>query len=98
MIEGTVSDLERLGFNAAQEVAGKDAVKRVEVASGVDFFERPAYYFSFLIDQTLALERAGLVRIRLMQKLRDELAVRNDDHLPEIRILNQEDWDRRSVA
>jgi len=98
MTESTVSELERLGFDAAQEVAGIDAVKQVEVASGADLLERPAYYFSFLIDQTLARERAGLVRIRLMQKLRDELTARNDDHLPVIQILDQEDWNKRSVA
>ena len=98
MSESTVSELERLGFDAAQEVAGTDAVKQVEVASGVDLFERPAYFFSFLIDQGLAQHRAGLVRIRLMQKLLDELTARDDDHLPIIQILNQEDWEKRSVA
>ncbi len=98
MTESTVSDLERLGFDAAQEVTGKDAVKQVEVASGEDLFERPAYFFSFLIDQGLARQRAGLVRIRLMQKLLDELTARDDGHLPVIQILNQEDWDKRSVA
>ena len=50
MIQDTVETLEKLGLDAAREIAGPDAVERVEVVVGVDYFGRAAYDFSFLID------------------------------------------------
>lgn len=91
-------ELEKLGRAAAAQVAGDDAVEQVEVTCGVDSSERPVYFFSFLIDQGRARERAGLVRIRTAQKLRDDLMARGDGHYPMIRVLNKEDWARRSDA
>ena len=91
-------DLEKLGREAAQQVAGKGAVEDVEVVAGEDLSERPVYYFSFLIDQARARQRAGLVLTRLVQKLRDELIARGDGHYPVIRILSRTDWDRRKDA
>ena len=92
------SDIEKLGYEAAQEVAGSDAVEQVEVVAGGDDSDRPVYYFSFLIDQSRARQRAGLVRIRLMQKLDDELLARGDEHRAVIRILDREDWGKRRDA
>jgi hypothetical protein len=96
---GTIEvELEELGRAAAEQVAGPDAVEQVEVRWGEDASDRPVYYFSFLIDQDRARQRAGLVRTRLLQKLRDDLVARGDGRYPVIRILSREDWDRRSDA
>jgi hypothetical protein len=98
MNEGITADLEKLGRDIAQHIAGASAVEQVEVVPGEDSSDRPVYYFSFLIDQNRAVQRAGLVRIRLAQTLRDELAARGDAHYPIIRILDRTDWNRRARA
>jgi hypothetical protein len=98
MIDTPSEELKKLGLDAAQAAAGADAVEQVEVFPGEDSLDRPAYFFSFLIDQKRAAERPGLVRIRLTQALRDGLAARGDEHYPIIRILDRADWDRRARA
>jgi hypothetical protein len=90
-------DLEELGRVAAESVAA-GGVEQVEVESGEDSYDRPAYFFSFLIDQGLTRMRPGLLYTRLVQKLRDDLVARGDDHFAVIRIFNREDWGRRSDA
>jgi hypothetical protein len=97
MSQDAAATLEQLGRDAAQHIAGPEAVQEVEVVSGEDF-DRPVYYFSFLIDQDRSRQRAGLLHSRLVQRLRDELIARNDGHYPVIRILNREDWDKRASA
>lgn len=91
-------DLEKLGRDAAEYVAGVGVVEQVEVTRGEDTAERPVYFFSFLIDQGRARQRAGLLRLRLVQKLRDELISKNDSHFPVIQILSREDWAKRADA
>ncbi len=91
-------ELEKLGRAAAEQVAGHAAVKQVEVERGEDAYERPVYYFDFLIDQPLAREREGLIRTRLVQKLRDDLVKRGDGYLPVIQIFSREDWNKRKNA
>ena len=97
MSHDITADLEQLGRDAAQHVAGEEAVQEVEVMAGEES-ERPVYYFSFLIDQDRARQRAGLLRSRLIQELRDGLIARNDGHYPIIRILSRADWDKRASA
>ena len=91
-------NLEQLGRVAAQQVAGADAVENVEVSSGEDWSGRPIYQFAFLIDQARARQRAGVIRIRLIQALLDALIARGDEHLPSVQILSRADWDRRNGA
>lgn len=97
MTKGANTDIESLGRVAAEEVAGKEAVEGVEVTSGYEF-DRPVYRFTFLIDQSRAKQRAGLVRTRLIQKLRDALDAREDERHPMIRILDRLDWDQHRSA
>jgi hypothetical protein len=105
MSQSTAAELEKLGRDAARQVAGEGIVARVEVVPGEDSSERPVYYFSFLIDQDRfsflidqdrARQRAGLVLTRLVQKLRDELIARGDGRYPVIQMLSRTDWDRRT--
>lgn len=98
MQEHPPAKLKRLGRRAAEEVAGAEAVRQVEVEPGADTFGRPVYVFSFLIDQHHARQRAGLIRTRLIQKLHDALTELGDEHLPAIQILDRVDWDRRKGA
>jgi hypothetical protein len=96
MSETIDAELEELARAAAEDVAGSEAVERVEMRRGVDAWYRPAYHFSFLIDQRRARERPGRIRLNLMKRLLDELETRGDEHRPVLRFLNREDWDRRS--
>lgn len=98
MIQDTVENLEKLGRDVAEEVAGPGCVEQVEVAAGVDYFERPVYDFSFLIDLDRARLRPGLILIRLDQRLQDELIARGDEHHPVVRLLDHTDWPRRASA
>jgi hypothetical protein len=91
-------ELEKLGRVAAETVAGASSVQEVEVARGEDSLDRPVYYFTFLIELDRDRQRAGLVRTRIVQKLRDELVARGDGHYPIIRMLNRTDWDKRASA
>jgi len=91
-------DLEALGRTAAEQIAGEDSVREVAVVRSEDASQRPIYRFVFLIDQRRARQRAGLLRTRLVQRLRDELITRGDGHFPEVQILNREDWERRPNA
>jgi hypothetical protein len=93
-----VDELNTLARAAAEQVAGPGAIEQIEIESGVDFDDRPAYHFSFLIDQKRATNRLGLIMIRLRQRLGDDLAARGDTHIPIIRILDREDWGRRGNA
>jgi hypothetical protein len=92
------SELEELGRAAAVTVAGDAAVEQVEVEAGEDSSDRPVYYFSFLIDRDRSQKRPGLLYTRLVQKLRDDLVARGDEHLPVIRIFSREDWNKRANA
>lgn len=90
-------DLVELGRKAAELVPGLGTVERVKVTHRLDSTDRPAYYFSFLIERKGDREQAVQARIRLGQKLRDELLARDDDHYPYIKILNREDWEKREM-
>lgn len=92
------AELERLGRAAVQQIAGRGVVKDVEVEPGEDLSGRPAYHFSFVIEPGHAKVGAGLLRTRLIQKLRDELIARGDGHYPVIRMLSTSDWSRRKDA
>jgi len=98
MNQSAATDLQKLGRDAAQDVAGVDTVEEVEVVSGEDSTDRPVYKFYFLIEKAPAKQRAGLLRTRLVQRLRDELAARGDTHYPIIHILSRTDWEKRAVA
>ncbi len=93
-----IEQLRELGREAAMHVVGADAVQEVDVTAGEDSLDRPAYYFSFVIDQSLAEQGAGLVRIRLIQRLLDNLEEQGDTHHPIIRILSRETWAKRANA
>jgi hypothetical protein len=92
------NELKKLGLEAAERAAGEGAVEEVEVEAGEDDFDRPIYRFSFLIQQDRARDRAGLVRIRLIQSLQDALESRGDGRYPVVRILDRVDWERRAVG
>jgi len=91
----TMPELETLARSAANLVAGESSVEQVEVSPGIDPTGDPIYRFTFLIDQEHALQRAGNLRIRLHQKLRDDLLERGDDHYPDLQIIDRNDWEQR---
>jgi hypothetical protein len=92
MIQDSVENLESLGLDAARAIARPDGVETVEVVVGVDYFERAAYDFSFLINSGRLRQGIGLVPIRLGQRLQDELLARGDEHHPTIHLLDRADW------
>ncbi len=91
-------DLVEIGRKAAQLVAGLGTVERVKVTTRQDSTDRPAYFFSFLIDRDRDRQQAGVARIRLAQRLRDELLARDDDRYPYVEVLNREEWESRERA
>lgn len=98
MDEGARTALLKLGRDAAEDIAGKDAVEDIAVVPGADYEYRPIYRFSFLLDQSRIVQRIGLVRLRLTQRLHDELIAMGDEHYPRIEILDRADWSKRAVA
>jgi hypothetical protein len=91
-------DLEKIGRAAAAEVAGAENVEAVEAREGEDWTDKPAYYFSFLIEQDREHLRPGLLLGRVARKLRDELTAQGDYHYPFVQILNRSDWEKRRRA
>ena len=98
MDEGARAALLKLGRDAAEDIAGKDAVEDIAVVPSADYEYRPIYRFSFLLDQSRIVQRIGLVRLRLTQRLHDELIAMGDEHYPRIEILDRADWSKRAVA
>jgi hypothetical protein len=87
-------DLEKIGRDAAAEVAGAENAEAVEASEIADRTDKPAYFFSFLIEQDRGHLGPGLLRTRLAQRLRDELIARGDYRYPLVQIINRDDWDR----
>ncbi len=98
MGETAETELLAIGREAARQVVGEDAGEHVEVRDGLDSTDQLAYYFTFLVDRDRERQRAGLVRTRLVQKLRDALMARGDDHYPVVQILDRADWEKRAGA
>ncbi len=97
MDQDVTLDLGAFGLAAAREMAGPEAIEGgVEVEEGVDAWDRPAYHFTDLIDRDRLLIRLGLIMTRLSQKLRDDLDARGDAHLPQVRLLDRTDWEKRA--
>jgi hypothetical protein len=92
------SELTELGRDAARQLVGADKVEAVEVEAGLDSSDEPAYHFWFRWDPDPDWRLMGLMRLRLGQKLRDELMARGDPSYPFIHILTRQDWDKRAGA
>lgn len=88
-------DLEQIGRQAAEDVAGAENVEQVEAAEGEDWTYKPAYYFAFLIDKNQEDSPLGSLSSRISLRLRDELVSRGDYRMPFVRILNRRDWEKR---
>ena len=93
-----ISDLEKLGLDAARQVAGESAIEDVSVEPGTDAVGQPAYTFSFLIDEQRMRVRLGLFLIKVFQELCDKLEARGDNHFPQIQLMSKTDWDKRARA
>ena len=92
------TELKQIGRDAAQRVFGPGKVKDVEVIDIDASDNQPAYLFSILYEGARDAQQMALLRIRLDQKLRDELLARGDDGYPLISVLSPQDWDKRQVA
>jgi hypothetical protein len=86
-------ELERIGRAAAEAVTGPGAVLDVDFEHYLDSTDQPAYMFSFVIDQSMEPKIApGLMRIRLRQRIRDELIARGDMTYPYLKVISPVDW------
>jgi hypothetical protein len=90
--------LQQLGRQAAEAVAGAEAVEDMEVGPALDWDGTPAYLFTFLINQDKSIARPGEILIRTGLKIQDELISRGDEHNPMIRLLDRADWEQRAGA
>jgi hypothetical protein len=91
-------ELAELGRDVAQQLVGVDKITAVEVEAGLDSSEEPAYHFWFRWGQDPDWRLMGFMRLRLGQRLRDELMARGDPGYPFIHILTRQDWDARAGA
>lgn len=84
--------VEQIGLSAARSVAGH-MVLGLKVRTALDSSDEPAYFLSFLAEQDqVAQVELG---IRIAQKIRDDLIENGDGSYPYVRLLGQDDWDRR---
>lgn len=98
MSQGNVVDIERIGRDAAQDAASLAPVELVDVVSDIDFRDRPVYRFAFLVDENIDWKLSGRVRIRLEQKLRDELAALGEVRYPILQMLSRSELSKRAGA
>ncbi|MDO9713305.1 hypothetical protein [Paracraurococcus lichenis] len=98
MSESAEAELEAIGREAVRLVTGDDLAEHVRVLAGQDSSDRPALYFSFVIDRDNDRQRAGLLQTRLTQKLRDLLTDRRIGEYPIVKIVSRADWERREGA
>jgi hypothetical protein len=99
MIDSIDPEIERLARTVADDVAGEGSIEKIKVEEDYDFpGDQPVYRFIFLVDASRSSKPLGLLRIPLLQKLRDDLLARNDPHYPTIKLLDRADWERRQVA
>jgi hypothetical protein len=91
------NDLKVIALKAAQSVLGPGKVETVDVVSGNDSSDEPAYFISFMIDQDRDAERAVRLWNRLAEKIRDTLVERGDEAYPYVDIRYRSDaqgWER----
>jgi hypothetical protein len=98
MNKDITAELETIALDTARELAGADAVERVEVTATADSYDRPAYQFAFLIDLARMTGDLGVVRLNLRVRLGDELDARGDEHRVLLQTLDHHDWPRRANA
>lgn len=85
--------LEALGLAAARAVVG-DGVKQVVVRYGEDAMWRSIKVFRVLIEHYRDGQDIGMARIRLIQRLKDDLLAIGDDQHPAVQMLDPADWNR----
>ena len=99
MLMRVAPEIEELARRAATEVAGAAGVEGVEVEEDDDYEGGGAIYrFTFLINKDEAKLPIGMLRLRLLGKLRDDLLARDDQHYPRIKLLDRADWERTRGA
>ncbi len=94
----TQQQLKELGAEAAREIAGADAFGDVDISTALDALDRPAYVFRYLLDPGRAKLPLGLLYIRLVGKLADELDERGEECRAMIEMHDQAGWLKRPVA
>jgi hypothetical protein len=85
-------DLEKLALDAAEYVAGAGVAEQVDVESSVDWWYRPTYVFTYLINLDRTQMNSGLLLIRLLEKLHEDLIEKGDEHRPSVHLLDKADW------
>jgi hypothetical protein len=99
MVELSDAEVEQIGRDAAEEVAGAGAVLRVQVEPGLGSIDEPAYFFSFVIDRDLALPHPpGMLYLEIERKIRDTLIGRGDETYPFLKIITPAEWNHRAHA
>jgi hypothetical protein len=92
MDQNVTPNLEQIGREAAEYVAGAENVEQVEVVEKPDSTEKLAYYFTFLIEQDRDRLSPGHLNMQIARRLRDALTALGDYRYPFVRILNRRDW------
>jgi hypothetical protein len=99
MSEIKEADLERLGREAAEEVAGAQAVIHVRAEPDFDWTDKQIYRFYSVIDRNLMPRyKPGEMRSRLGQNIRDRLLAKGDETYPHMQIISPEEWQAHQGA
>jgi hypothetical protein len=99
MTELSDAEVEQIGRDAAEDVAGAGAVLRVQVTPGLGSIDEPAYFFSFVIDPGLARPHPpGMLHLEIDGKIRDALIARGDETYPFLTIITPAEWNHRAHA
>jgi len=99
MSEVSQIDLERLARDAADEVAGAEAVHEALVEPILDSDDLPAYEFLFVIDRSkVSGYQPGEMRSKLGINIRDRLLAKGDETYPYLSIISPEEWRARALA
>lgn len=99
MAELLDAEVEQIGRDAAEEVAGARAVLHVQVEPGLGSIGEAAYFFSFVIDRDIALPHPpGMLYLEIEDKIRDALIGRGDETYPFLKIITPAEWNNRAHA
>lgn len=93
MSEINADELRRLALDVGREVGGEGTVEDVEVAPDMDFWGNPIYRFTMLVHPERSPLGPGLFRIRIGQRLKDELVARGEEHAPRMLMVSRPEWD-----
>ena len=97
---GEDTALAAMAQEAAETVVGNQAIDRVEVRTGLSFYDEPTYEFYFRLDPSRipSTFEGGDTLLFLTRRLREALAAQGREQFPVVHLLDENDWRRWTGA